>query len=154
MPWLCFCRGAFWIVGEKRWGRWRPASLQSISAELSLLGGLRPTKATVAFFIFVTLCGKELGSIGIEFLKKKVWTGSEPADVGQCLSPTLVLEPAATFVSGCTVIKEEMEGTRSSWLDSGAADFPGVLKDLSFDLFSLRLRKHCKCCFKKVCLEE
>lgn len=52
-----------------------------------------------------------------------------------------MLEPAATFVSGCTVIKEEMEGTRSSWLDSGAADFPGVLKDLSFDLFSLRLRK-------------
>lgn len=61
---------------------------------------------------------------------------------------------SSTFVSGCTMINAEMEDVRGRWLDSGVADFPGVLKNLSFDLFSLRLRKYCERFLKKVCLEE
>lgn len=52
------------------------------------------------------------------------------------------------------MVKEEREDAGVRQSDLGAADLPGVLKVLAVDLFSLRLRKRWKSCFKNVHLEE
>lgn len=67
--------------------------------------------------------------------------GAEQLQSWQALGNAFAPEPAAASVSGCTVVKEEREDAGGRQSDLGAADVPGVLKVLAFDLFSLRLRK-------------
>lgn len=55
---------------------------------------------------------------------------------------------------GCAMVKEEGEDARNRQLDLGAADFPDALKVSDLILFSLRLRKSWKSCFKNVHLEK
>jgi len=56
--------------------------------------------------------------------------GADQPQSWQALGSAFAPEPAAPSLSGCTVVKEEREGTGGRRLGLGAADLPGVLLTL------------------------